>query len=81
MKKWVIKHSLLSKIGLKGREKDRSRPLKDKKDISNFGRPLKDIFFFLKDAATPLESWYLDSAIVLSQSLYSDKQIIYFMRD
>jgi hypothetical protein len=40
MKKWAKK---LSKIGVKGREKDRSRPLKDEKDISNFGRPLEDI--------------------------------------
>jgi hypothetical protein len=42
MKKWVNKHSLLCKIGVKGREKD----------ISNLGHPLKDIL--KKDAATPL---------------------------
>jgi hypothetical protein len=36
MKKWVNKHSLLCKIGVKGREKDRSRPLKDKKGHFKF---------------------------------------------
>jgi hypothetical protein len=35
------KHSLLCKIGVKGTEKTRSRPLKD---ISNLGCPLTEIF-------------------------------------
>jgi hypothetical protein len=44
MKNRANKHILLCKIEGKGREKDRSRPLEDKKYISNFGRPLKDVF-------------------------------------
>jgi hypothetical protein len=53
MKNWAKKHILLSKIRVKRRKKDRSRPLKDKKDISNLGPPLKNIL--KKDAATPLK--------------------------
>jgi hypothetical protein len=41
MKKCVKKHSLLYKIGVKGREKDRSRPLKDKKEDFKFGPSFK----------------------------------------
>jgi hypothetical protein len=41
MKKWVKKPSLFCKIGVKGREKDRSRPLKDKKGHFKFGPSFK----------------------------------------
>jgi hypothetical protein len=53
MKKWVKKHSFLCKIGLKGRKKDRVRPLKDKKGHFKFGPSFKG-YIKKKDAATPL---------------------------